>query len=215
MDRKTKMLQRKARAAKQFISEIAYGSIKNDKGLTLKEVRGPKTEYGSHYMGTPDHIIEEMIGLLNINKDSKIMVPYSIDIVHYLLVNNYTNVTFLSDCDQKKSVIMGEDFGSLSEKNIILFKDIFNAIQDIKDKNMKFDAIIMNPPYGKLAPKILKTLVEEKVADEIVTIQPLHQFTTLKPQGEKNRLLKDGNNISDYVEKIIIKDGKIIVQLSL
>ena len=75
---------------------------------------------------------------------------------------------------------------------------------------MKFDAIIMNPPYGKLGPKILKTLVEEKVAEELVTIQPLYQFTTVKPQGDKNRTLSNGENIDDYISNVVVKNGNAI-----
>jgi len=75
---------------------------------------------------------------------------------------------------------------------------------------MKFDAIVMNPHYGRLAPKILKGLVEAKVADHIVTIQPLYQFTTIKPQGDKNRTLKDGTDLSAKVELVIVKSGSHI-----
>jgi len=195
-------------AKKEFLEKFCTGSIVigNKK---LKEI-----ENESHFINIPEHLGNEMISLLPENKNSLIAVPYSVDLVFFLIASGYHNIVFFSDSCYKSKLIQSKEFCNISSENVILFSDHLDLIEKMKGFPMKFDAIIMNPPYGRLAPKILKGLVEEGVADEIVTIQPLYQFTTIKPQGDKNRTLKDGTDISKYISEIIIKDGQLVFKLN-
>ena len=75
---------------------------------------------------------------------------------------------------------------------------------------MKFNAIIMNPPYGSLGTKILKTLVEEKVAKEVITIQPMHVFTRGSKNSINNKMLADGTDISKLCTSINFINGNVL-----
>ena len=71
---------------------------------------------------------------------------------------------------------------------------------------MKFDCIIMNPPYKcGLGTKILHNIIENKVAKQIVSIQPAGIFTSPTKHGEKSR-----TGLRDHLRHIEYVDGNRI-----
>jgi hypothetical protein len=163
--------------AKRFISEVSSGKIKIYDDKPLKE------SVNGHFINTPDHIIDEMIDLLACNKKANVAVLYGLDIAYRLKELGYKNVTFFSDVEIKNNIATHKELGKMFKKNVILFNDIFEQVQMIKDKNMKFDAIIMNPPYNnrtniRLSDNILVNLCQSEVSNNIVSIQPVQAIFT-------------------------------------
>lgn len=70
-----------------------------------------------------------------------------------------------------------------SEAEFLKFVEEEMRKVSIEEVNMPFDLIIANPPYGKsssLSKKIVKTLLENKVAEEMVVLAPRNTYKDSK-----------------------------------
>jgi hypothetical protein len=74
---------------------------------------------------------------------------------------------------------------------------------------MKFDAIIMNPPYSGIEVKVLKQMIGCECFDDMVTLQPLNRFFRLNNNGLKANLTSKGE-VSVFTKYIRVKDGNLI-----
>ena len=125
-------------------------------------------------------------------KNEKILVVRDIYTACYLSINN--EVTFVSDDSEAISmfvntVIVNPEFGT-NDSYVFVNENTniewLNTI-DWVVKNMKFDVVIMNPPYdGNLHLKILEKVIP--IADKVVNISPVSQLVNCV------NTFKDGKN---------------------
>lgn len=87
-----------------------------------------------------------------------------------------------------------------SEAEFLKFIEVEMRKVSIEEVNMPFDLIIANPPYGKsssLSKKIVKTLLENKVAEEYIILAPLKSNI---PTWSKIREIKGPFGLSEVFD---------------
>ena len=78
-----------------------------------------------------------------------------------------------------KAIPLKYDWESEAEFLKFIEVEMQKTLKEIKGVNMSFDLIIANPPYGKsssLSRKIVNTLLENKVAGEMVVLAPTNTY---------------------------------------
>ncbi len=141
---------------------------------------------------TPKVLRDKMIekfGSLE-NKDQRILVVESFEFCEDFKNLGFKNISFMSDNVDKNKFVEG----------IYGFETFLLNLKETKNIKfeMKFDKVIMNPPYGKLHLPILKKCVEEFVdienGGEIVSLQPCYWLTS-KASNFTNSFTKKYENI--------------------
>lgn len=79
------------------------------------------------------------------------------------------NIYIMHDSPDNKKP---HDYTPINEKITYI-----NDIQEIIEKNMKFDIIIANPPYGRPGAEITKFIIDNVEFDEYVNLMPLKDYT--------------------------------------
>ncbi len=133
---------------------------------------------------TPKVLRDKMIGKFSSleNKDQRILVVESFEFCEDLKNLGFKNVSFMSDNLDKNKFVKG----------IYGFETFLLNLKETKNIKfeMKFDKVIMNPPYGKLHLPILKKCVEEFVdienGGEIVSLQPVRWLQDPLAKYKKN-----------------------------
>lgn len=85
-----------------------------------------------------------------------------------------------------------------SEKDFLKFVEEEMRKVSIEGVNMSFDLIIANPPYGKsssLSKKIVKTLLENKVAKEMVVLAPTNTYKIPELKYVQDIVRVDGHEL--------------------
>lgn len=128
------------------------------------------------YFGYPEGICKELAGMVDCDWENvKIAVldDFGFQMINFLIkVKNVPlqNIYFLvSEEDETKVKSMKKWYSNFVENEIL---SVYNI-------NMSFDLILANPPYGKsssLSKKIVNTLLENKVAKEMIVLAPPKTF---------------------------------------
>jgi hypothetical protein len=132
-----------------------------------------------------------------------VLDDFGFQLINYLMSSKKVplrNIYFLvSEEDEVKVELMRKWYSNFLENTILQTYNI----------DMSFDLIIANPPYGKsssLSKKIVNTLLENKVAKEMVVLAPWRTFE------ENLEHVKDWKNIPNVFEDAAVA-GLTIVEL--
>lgn len=126
---------------------------------------------------TPFAICREMINSVK-NLTGNILVISNLEFLIEIKnkLGNLNNVWYSSNDLNKQKVaeVLGVSINKI--KKFIYNKEV--SIEGI-EQDMKFDVIVMNPPYGKLHIPFLKYASEHRAENgEVVSIQPIEKFQT-------------------------------------
>ena len=100
---------------------------------------------------------------------------------------------YIYTADNLKSTVSFEESDCEDETFLERLKASF---ENYNINNMSFDLIIANPPYGKsssLSKKIVNTLLENKVADEMVVLAPTNTYKIPELKYVQSIVRVDGN----------------------
>ena len=146
---------------------------------------------GGHDIFTPKEVVEKILTNIDI-ADKKIFVLYNIEFVISLLYTyniDADNILFFSDHENKSKMVerMGVKYTNSLEQD------------------MKFDYVIMNPPYTNGQVMLYTKFFEKalEIGDKVVSVMPLDlQSRHDKLKFHNERVLKHhtfiSDNVSDY-----------------
>jgi hypothetical protein len=145
---------------------------------------------GAHDIHTPRTLVEEILSKISL--DGNILVMFNVEFIASLVYSknvNPKNITLFSDHDNK---------------NLIAEKIGVNYINKLEDK-MKFDVVLMNPPYTS-GQVMLYTKFFEKALDigkTVVSVMPLDLSSRHDKLKFHNKRVHQhqtfiSDNISDY-----------------
>lgn len=138
---------------------------------------------------TPPRSIRRMLNVINFNSNSKILVWYNIEFLIYLVkeVGLLTKNIYIYTNSQDKLILEKQGY------NVIFHEKIdFNKIND-ELKNMKFTAIIGNPPYQD-------TSADRKKFNQLGNKKLWKMFLS-----KSSELVEDGGYISMLVPQAVTK----------
>lgn len=178
---------------------------------SLEKIYSESTD--SHNIYTPLELCEEMINSLT-KLEGDILVISNLEFLIVLKSKiNLDNVHYSTSCDIKKQVAI-----SLGLKvNNIHFLEYNNKEINLGiEKNMKFDIIVMNPPYGKGNPelKFLKKVYEICNFENngtVLSIQPLRWLEDplwkIKNSSKAKKLEEFFSGKLEVVRELISNNG--------
>ena len=111
-----------------------------------------------------------------------------------------------------KAIPIKYDWESESEFLGFVEAEMQKTSKEIEGTNMSFDLIIANPPYGKsssLSKKIVNTLLENKVAKEMVVLAPPKTFYGVLDYSKELKC------VSSYLNKTVMFEDAAVETLYL
>lgn len=161
--------------------------------------------------GYPETICKEMTDMAGSTfnwQNTKIAVldDFGFQVINFLIKVKTVplqNIYFLvSEEDEVKAELMRKWYSNFLENNVL---QIYNI-------DMSFDLIIANPPYGKsssLSKKIVSTILENKVAKEMIALAPPKTFYGCLDYSKELKC------VSSYLNKIFVFEDASVETLFL
>lgn len=184
----------------------------NKKNLVInKDVYTGDVELGSQKVFTPVFDLENVAGnvfLKEVEKYNDICIMYNPEFLEYFLMKGLTDKKYTFVFDSHKKYIytkIVEQFYNL--KNSINYIDIRDAVVNGKKNNPNrfdnimakkhFDVVFTNPPYNDgLDLKLIKMMIDNDIADEIVCVHPAG-FLFNHNDNREIEELKDTNTLKE------------------
>lgn len=179
--------------------------------LSLNKIYQHSTDY--HNIYTPLELCESMITSLT-NLSGNILVISNLEFLIILKQKgiNLSFVHYTTSCNIKKRVAISLGINVNNIHNI----EYNNKEINLGTEGMKFDVIVMNPPYGKGNPelKFLSKLCTEQVIKNnatIISIQPLRWLQdplwVLKKNSPANKYKNIFNGRLEVIREITSNNG--------
>ncbi len=137
---------------------------------------------------TPYELCEDMIHRLQVYcpifKDLKFGV-FNLEFADILMYDygvSGEQITFITDCKSKSLFAESERYSGVNIE-VINYMDLLNKRGLNKEKNMKFDVIIMNPPYQKVIGDVTKPIWDKFVTKSLDLIKDDGFLCAIHPSG--------------------------------
>lgn len=114
---------------------------------------------------TMDRVKESIFAMIQNNiKDSLVLDLFSGSGNYGIeAISNYANLVYFNDLNKESIKVIKKNLTNFNilNKSIILNLDYLKCLKTLKEKNIKFDLIFLDPPYKlKIIENILKLIIE-------------------------------------------------------